>query len=174
MAAGPFVASCSLLVIAGSRKVVQPGPARAAVAAAALPLPRGARARFAVVAFGLFEVSVGLAGVVFGGPAALAVAACYLALGAFAWRLLRRAPATPCACLGASNATVSRVHVIVDIAAVGAALAAAAGGSPVELVVSRSLASIVFGVLVGCCVVLVALALDTLPVLAHAMRNDAS
>jgi len=167
--AGPFVAACSLLAIAGAAKVVHPRPARDAVAAAGWRAPAGV-----VGGFGIIEVGVGITGVVVGGRAALAVAACYLALGGFSWRLLRRAPATPCACLGSSRAPASRVHVLVDLAAVCVAIAAASGGSPFATLAGRPFASVLFVVLVGCCVELVALAFDSLPALQRAMKEEAS
>jgi hypothetical protein len=167
--AGPFVASCALLVIAGCRKVAQPRPAALAVAAAGVRVPRAA-----VIAFGAIEVGAGVAGAIFGAAAALAVALCYLVLGGFALRLLRRAPATPCACLGSSTATVSRLHLLVNLGALAAALVAASGGSPVARLAHRPLASVVLVVLVACCVQLAALALDALPVLEQAVKETAA
>lgn len=167
LAAGPFVAACSLLAIAGGGKVAHPRPTRDAAAAAGWRVPS-----VVVSGFGLVEVGVGLTAMVFGGVAALAVAACYLVLTAFAWRLVRRAPATPCACLGASSAPASRVHVLVDLAAVGVAVAAATGGSPFASLSDRPFASVVFVALVACCVALVALAFDSLTVLDRAMKAN--
>lgn len=167
--AGPYVAACALLLIAGARKVVTPRPGATAMAAAGMRVPHAA-----VVAVGAFEVGTGVAGVAIGGRAALLVAVVYLALGVFALRLLLRAPATPCACLGSSTATVSRAHVIVNAAAVGVAAAAAAGGSPVALFAHRPVAGAVFVALVACCVQLLALALDALPMLAATVKERAS
>lgn len=164
LAAGPFVAACSLLAIAGIGKITNPRPAREAVAAAGLRLPRAA-----VAGFGTLELVAGVTGIAIGRAAALAVAACYLVLTAFAWRLLRRAPATPCACLGSSSAPVSRVHVIVNVAAVGTAIAAASGGSPLAPLTDHPFAGVLFVTLVGCCVELVALAFDALPALHRAV-----
>ena len=170
MAAGPFVAACSLLVIAGSRKVCTPAPPAKRSRPRAVPRPvvGVVRSRSAV------ELATGVAGVVFGGRAALAVAVLYLALGGFAWRLLRRAPTTPCACLGSSTASVSRAHVLINLGAGGAALAAASGGSPLARLAGRPQATIVFVVLVACCVQLLALALDALPALANVVKENRS
>lgn len=165
LAAGPFVAACSLLAIAGVGKIAHSQPTRDAAAAAGWRVPS-----VVVVAFGGVEIGVGLIGIVAGGVAALAVAACYLVLTAFAWRLVRRAPATPCACLGASSAPASRVHVLVDLATVGVAIAAATAGSPLASLSGRPFASVVFVALVACCVALVALAFDSLSVLDRAMK----
>lgn len=126
------------------------------------------------IAFGAVELATGVAGAVFGGRAALAVAVLYLALGGFAWRLLRRAPTTPCACLGSSTASASRAHVLINLGAGGAALAAASGGSPLARLAGRPQATIVFVVLVACCVQLLALTLDALPALANVVKENRS
>jgi hypothetical protein len=164
--AGPYLAACALLLVAGVGKVLRPAPARAAVSAAGLRLPRSG-----VVAFGLVELGAGGAGALLGGRVAFAVAACYLLLGAFAVRLLLRAPTAPCACLGSTNAVVTRTHVVIDVAAACAAIGAASGGSPFAPIAGRWLAGAVFAVLVACCVKLTALALEELPQLATAAKE---
>jgi hypothetical protein len=163
---GPFLAVCALLAIAGVGKVAHPAPTRVAVQAAGLRVPRAG-----VVAFGLVELGTGGAGALLGGRLAVAVAACYFLLTVFAVRLLVHAPATPCACLGATGATVTRVHVAIDVAALGIAVAAASGGSPFAQLSRRWSAAAVFAVLVACCVKLAALALEELPPLAAASRE---
>lgn len=169
LAAGPFVAACSLLALAGAAKIADPRPARDAISAAGWRVPR-------VVARGVggVEIAVGVSGVVLGGSAALVVAVAYLVLAGFALRLIRHAPATPCACLGASSVPVSRVHVLVDLGAVAIALAAASGGAPFAPVAHRPFASAVFVVLVASCVKLGALTFDALPQLSQAMKEGAS
>jgi hypothetical protein len=167
--AGPFVAACALLVVSGAGKLARPTPARAAVRAAGL-----SSAAFVVAAFGVVEVSTGVAGAVFGGPAALAVAACYLTLAVFAFRLLRRAPTTPCACLGSSRAPVTGMHVVLDGLAAAVAVVAASTGSPWEQFSGHWIAAITFTVLVACCVQLASLALESLPVLAAAAKEGSS
>jgi hypothetical protein len=164
--AGPFLGACALLAIAGAGKILKPAPARAAVLAAGLRIPRSG-----VVAFGFVELGTGGAGALLGGRSAFAVAACYLLLMVFAVRLLLRAPTTPCACLGSSNAVVTRTHVAVDVAAACIAIAAASGGSPIEQLGGRWLAGAVFVVLVACCVRLVALALEELAQLGVAAKE---
>ena len=164
--AGPFLAACGLLVISGFSKVFRPAPAFAAVRAVGLPLPRPG-----IVGFGLVEVGAGAAGAMFGGRVALAVAACYVLLTVFAIQLLRRAPATPCACLGSSSAVVTRTHVVIDVAAAGAALFAAFGEPPLQQLAGEWVAGAVFAVLVGCCVKLASLALESLPELAAATKE---
>ena len=168
IAVGPFTVACSLLVVAGGRKLVRPAGARAAIVGAGLPVPR-----WSAGAVGAIELATGIGGIAFGGRAAVAVALLYLALAGFAWRLLRRAPATPCACLGSSTATVSRTHVLIDLGAVIVALAAASGASPFAALGKHRMAAVVFVVLVACCVQLLALTLDALPALTHAVKQEA-
>jgi hypothetical protein len=163
---GLYLGACALLAIAGAGKVLHPGPTRAAVFATGLRVPRGG-----VVAFGLVEVTIGVAGAALGGRSAFAVAACYLLLTVFAVVLLARAPTTPCACLGSRGAPVSRAHVAVNVAALGVAAAAASGGSPFAQFSGRWFASAVFLVLVACCVKLAALVLEELPQLTAAGRE---
>ena len=152
---GPFLAACALLAIAGVGKVAHPAPTRAAARAAGVRVPTAG-----VVAFGVFELGAGLAGAIEGGRAAFVVAAGYLLLAVFAVRLAVHAPTTPCACLGATGAPVTRVHVGIDAAALGVALAAGTGGSPLALLSGRWVVAAVFVVLVACCVKLAALALE--------------
>jgi hypothetical protein len=169
LAAGPFLGACGLLVIAGFAKVFRPAAAYTAVRAVGLRLPRGT-----VVAFGLFEVGAALVGAVFGGRAALGVAACYLVLTVFAVQLLRRAPATPCACLVSSSAVVTRTHVVVNVAAVVVASVTAFGGAPFDQLAGHWIQGAVFAVLVACCVKLASLALETLPELAVATKEGSA
>ena len=164
--AGPFIAACALLVVAGVGKARHAAPARFAARAAGLPVPRGA-----IVVFGSVELTAGVVGAIFGGVAALAVAACYVLLTVVAVRLLQRAPSTPCACLGSSNAVVTSAHVALDLAAVSFALVAATGGSPFSYFSGGFLAGAMFMVLVACCVKLAMLALDALPELSTAIKK---
>lgn len=167
--AGPYVAACALLVVSGAGKLARPAPSRVAVRAAGLP---GAVA--VVAGFGAIEVVSGVTGALFGGPAALAVAACYVALTAFAFRLLRHAPATPCACLGSSSAVVTPMHVGLNAVAAVVAIVAASGGSPWTQFSGHWGAALVFTVLVACCVRLASLALESLPALAAATKEGSS
>jgi hypothetical protein len=167
--AGPFVAVCALLVLSGAGKLARPAPARVAVRAAGLPA-----AVLLVAAFGAAEISAGAAGAILGGRAALAVAACYLALTVFAFRLLRRAPSTPCACLGSSQAPVTRLHVALDAFATAVAIVAASARSPWQQFSGHWISAIAFTVLVACCVRLAALALESLPVLAAVAKEGSA
>ena len=89
------------------------------------------------------------------------VTAVIAVLTVFALRLLLRAPATPCACLGSTNAVVTRTHVAIDVAAVCTAIAAASGGPPLAPLAGRWVAGAVFVVLVACGVKLAVLAPET-------------
>jgi hypothetical protein len=147
---GPFLACCALLIISGFAKLRDPRatqPAAAAIGvASAVPV---------VVAFGVVELLIGVAGVVSGGWAAAGVAVMYVVLAGVALRLVRRAPATPCSCLGASNVPATRSHVVLDLAAAVIAVAAArSGGAPLRLVADHPGPALVLGALVGCCVAL--------------------
>ena len=94
------------------------------VFATTVHLPSG---RPAVVALGVGEAAIGLAfllrpGAITGGL----LAAAYLAFAAFLLVLLRRhAEGSTCGCLGEGDAPPSRLHVGLDLAAAGAASAAA-------------------------------------------------
>jgi len=147
---GPFLACCALLMISGFAKVRDPRatqPAAAAIGVASV-VPF-------VVAFGVVELLAGVGGAVFGGWAALAVAVMYVVLAGVALRLLRRAPATPCSCLGGTSAPATRTHVVLDLAAAVIALVAArSAGAPLQLIVDHPASSLVLGALVGCCVAL--------------------
>jgi hypothetical protein len=148
--AGPFLACCALLVLSGIARLRNPRatqPAAAAIGvASAVPV---------VLGFGAVELSAGGAGAMWGAGAAYAVAVMYLALAAAATRLLRRAPNTPCSCLGSTSAPVTRGHIALDLAAAFVALLAARNaGSPLQLVAEHPEASLVLGALVGCCVAL--------------------
>jgi len=166
--AGPFLAACALLVVAGAGKVLHPDPARLAARAAGLAV-----ARSGVVGFGIVEVGVGCAAAIFGGLLAAAVAASYLLLTFVAIRLLRRSPATPCACLGSSSAVVTRTHVLIDVAAASVAAGATFGGSPWRALSGHWVAGAVFVALVATSVRLAMLALETLPALAAATEEGA-
>jgi hypothetical protein len=167
--AGPFLAACVLLVLAGAAKVTRPEPARVAARAAGLSVPRSG-----VVAFGVVEVLAGVAGAVLGGRAALVVAGSYLVLTFVAVRLLVRAPSTPCACLGASNAVVTPTHVVLNVTAALISIGAAAAGAPLGLLSENWLAGAAFLILVACCVQLATLALEALPELATASRKGST
>jgi hypothetical protein len=164
--AGPFLAACALLVIAGAGKIAHPIPARIAARAAGMRVSRSG-----IVVFGVVEIAAGVSGALVGGRAALAVAACYLLLAAVAVALLIRAPATPCACLGSSSAVVTRTHVVLNLGAAAFAVAAAGGGSPLGVLSDQLIAGAVIAVLAACAVRLAMLALETLPEVTAAIQE---
>jgi hypothetical protein len=165
-ASGPFLASCGLLAWSGVRKLARPADARPGARAAGLP-----SSVVAVRVFGTIELSVAIAGAAAGRAGALAVAATYAFLTVVAWRLLRRAPATPCGCLGGDDAPASGAHVGVDAACTVLALVAAGAGSPLARLTTLPLAGVPFAVLVVCAARLAALTIVALPALGRAARE---
>ncbi len=164
-AAGPFVAACGVLAFAGASKLRRPAGLRPAARALGLPASFGA-----IRALGASEMLVGGAGLAFGGVAAAVVAVVYAALAIAAWRLLARAPGTSCGCLGVSEVPVSAAHVVIDVAAVLAAVAATAARSPLRAVGGGAWAWFAFAIGAGCCAWLGALMLDAVPALDRAAR----
>ncbi|HYL51063.1 MAG TPA: MauE/DoxX family redox-associated membrane protein [Acidimicrobiia bacterium] len=163
LVSGPFLAACALLAWSGGAKIVRPGSTSTAARAVGLPSSTAA-----VRAFGAVELGAACAGAAVGHAAALLVACVYAGLALVAVRLLRRAPAAPCGCLGASAAPVSRAHVALNIAAVLLAVAASSGGAPLAGITALPLAGVPFVVLVLCAARLAALTIDMLPALTRA------
>jgi hypothetical protein len=147
-ATGPFLAACALLVVAGVTKLR--GPQRL---------------------LGAAEIGIGLAGAGFGRAAAVLVAFTYLALAAYALRLLRVAPDKPCNCLGAKSAPVTAAHVGLDLGAALFATFGAFGPGPLTTIGEHPLAGIPFAVLVACCTWLGVLAIGAYPELRAAQRE---
>ena len=117
--AGLFAAGSLLLAGAGAAKVRRPGDSAVALRAAGLPATP-ARVRAAA----LTEVLIGVAALVGPGPVpALLVGASYLAFAAFvAVALRRRLPLASCGCFGRPDTPPSRTHVVLNLAAAGAAI----------------------------------------------------
>jgi len=154
--AGAFLAACVLLAWSGFAKLRRPGAAQIAARAVGLPATRRAARTFGAV-----ELVVAASGAVFAGVGALLVALMFGALAVIAAQLRRRAPATPCGCLGASDAPASRAHVVLNMLAALVALAVfAAGGSPLAVLVDQPLAALPFVVLVLCAARLAALLIE--------------
>jgi hypothetical protein len=169
IAAGPFAAACLLLAFAGVAKLRRPAGTESAAAALGLPA-----SPVAVRALGAVEVVAAGAGLALGGRATLVVAAIYLGLAVAAARLLAGSPGTNCGCLGASDAPVSTGHVIVDGAAVVAALLATLGGSPLAAAGTGVAVRVAFLAAIVCCAWLAAQLLDALPALNRATRAAAA
>lgn len=165
-AAGPFAAACVVLAFAGASKIRRPVGTRPAATALGLPASPAA-----VRTLGMVEAVAAAAGLAAGGVAAIAVGIIYGALAVAAWRLFVRSPGTACGCIGASDTPVTATHIVVNVAAmIAAVLATAAGGSPLTAVGSDLWSRVAFVLLVGCCAWLVAAVLDTLPVLNATVR----
>jgi hypothetical protein len=167
--AGLFAAVCLVLAFAGISKVRRPLATRPAAAALGLP-----RSRAAVRVLGAVEVAIAVVALAVGGAAAAAVAVVYGALTVAAWRLLARSPGTACGCLGTSDAPVTVVHVVVNVAAMLVAVLATAQGSPLTAAGDGIWARGALIALAACCASLIALLLDTLPTLNAAMREGGS
>ena len=168
-AAGPFAAACAVLAFAGASKIARPAATRPAVAALGLP-----NSPTAVRILGIGEASVAVAGLAAGRVAAAAVVIVYAALAVAAWRLLVRSPGTACGCLGPSDAPVTKMHVMVNVAGVMAAALATGAGSPLAAASAGVWSTLAFVALVACCASLVASMLESLPALAAAIREDGS
>lgn len=173
---GLLLAAGVLLVVSGAGKLVRPRTAAEALVAAGLPrsLPAPLLAR--VVGAG--EVLAGAVIVLVGGrPAAAVTVVAYLALAAFAVRLLVVAPSTACGCLSpAARTPVSRWHVAVDLGlAAAGAVALAAPTAPLTTLLARDLLA---GLLVVAAAALLAYLLtqliSALPALGTARREGTS
>jgi hypothetical protein len=150
----PFVAVCAVLVAAGIAKLRD--PRATAGAARAIGLPGGGAVRL----LGGVEVAAATAALVVGGAACLAVAALFGFLAFVALRLRRRAPATPCGCLGASAAPASLAHVGLNVVATILALIAVTQPAALSRIAAAPLAGAVFVVLALCCARLAVLAVE--------------
>ncbi len=165
--AGPFYAAALLLAIAGAPKVVRPASAVRALASARLPA-----AAPLVRALGAAEVVVGIGAVVVGSTTfALLVAASYLAFAGFVALALRRGGVlASCGCFGRDDTPPTALHVVVDLAAGGVALAVAARplGGVGAILRDQPLAGVPFVALAALCVWFAYLALAGLPALVAA------
>ncbi|MDZ7674058.1 MAG: hypothetical protein U5K30_03190 [Acidimicrobiales bacterium] len=119
-----------VLVISGADKLGDPTPATTAMRETGLP--GVGTAPWPGRVLGVIEVGVGGAVLAFGGPvAAGAMVATYLSFGVFLVLLQRRAAEdVGCGCFGASSAPPGPVHLVIDAAAAGVALAAVILGAP--------------------------------------------
>ena len=134
LAIGCFLVACALLAWSGAGKLARPSATRAAARAIGAPSSTAA-----VRALGALELGAAVAGAMWGGPAALLVASVYCGLAVAAFLLVRRAPDTPCGCLGASDTPASRTHVGLNLAAAAVAVIASFGGPPLAQISGRQL-----------------------------------
>jgi hypothetical protein len=162
--AGPFAIATVVLALGGALKAFE--PADTAHALAALGLPGG---RTLVRAGGAFEAVLAVAALVTGNPVLAAlVALSYAVFAIVVVRALRSGrPIASCGCFGKVDTPPSRVHVGIDLAVAGVAVAAAFA-APAEIALpdvlaGQPLAGIPFVLLVGVGAGLVFLALTALP-----------
>jgi methylamine utilization protein MauE len=119
IAAGPFTIVALLLVVGGLSKVLDPGDTAAALRGVGIPLGR------VVVRIGAAaELLVGAYAAVVGDRVGAALVACsYAAFAAFVTiALVRRVPIATCGCFGKADTPPSVVHVVLDLAAIVAAI----------------------------------------------------
>src|SRR5262245_14830922 len=107
---GPLGIVSTVLAVAGIWKVVRPEPARRALRALGVSLPRPV-----VRAVGAGEAALGVATWCLGGPVLAGfVAALYVVFAMVAWRL--RDGEVGCGCFGAASSTPpGALHVVVDL-----------------------------------------------------------
>ena len=119
------LAAALLLAGAGLAKLVTPAPAVAMLRRGWPRLPARGKQPALMRLAGAGEVAVAVWLVADGGrgPATL-LALAYLLFTVVALRLLRRGAGTSCGCFGRADSPIGRPHVIVDLAAVGVAVAA--------------------------------------------------
>ena len=162
VAAGPFTIAALLLVLAGAPKILRPQNALNALHAAGIPAPS---VFVRVVAFA--ELAIGIDAVVNGNrPSAVLVALSYAAFTAFVVRALRReTPLSSCGCFGRADTPPSWTHVLVDLAAVAAAVAVAVdpGVGIADVVRAQPDAGVPYVLLVATGTLLAFLALTVLP-----------
>jgi hypothetical protein len=125
---GPYLAACTLLLVAGVTKVARPmDTARAVVAVVPLPL----RAGRALVRVGAAAEAV-LGAVALAHPSppvAGLVALSYLGFAAFvALARARGGPLATCGCFGTPDTPATRTHIVVTVAFAASAAVVAASG----------------------------------------------
>src|SRR5262249_12676714 len=149
-----------------------------ALTAVGVRFPSFLPARSAVRAGGFVEAVIGIAALVVAGPLLCAlVAASYLAFATFVVVALRsNAPISSCGCFGKVDTPPSAVHVIIDVAFAGVAVAAAFTGDVAlpDVLGDQPLLGLPFVMLlaIGCC--LTFLAFTALPKTLAAVREVAA
>jgi hypothetical protein len=159
---GWFFLVAALLVWSGIRKFADPEPTSGALRAAGLP-----SSRLSVLGLGSIEVAAGTTAMILPGPAfAWAVAVVYAGFAGFvAVAMSRRLPIASCGCFGKADTPPTWIHMVINLAAVGGALAhAAAGGSTLPAVLAEQpLAGIAYVGFLGIGVYCLYLLLSELP-----------
>jgi hypothetical protein len=145
--AGPFLIATVLLAGAGVAKALDPAPTAGALARTGIPV-----APAAVRIGGALEVLVAVVAAVSGAPVpALLVAASYLLFAGFVvLALARHLPIGSCGCFGRIDTPPSVLHLVVNVAAVtaGVAVAAGRGGGLGSVLSAQPLAGVPFVLLV--------------------------
>jgi hypothetical protein len=120
--AAPFFVAAGLLAVAGFAKLRDPAPLARTVAAVGLP-----QGRLVARALGGCEVCVGVLALTYPRPStALALASMYASFAAFlAYLIARKIPVSSCGCLGQRDAPPTLLHVVLNLGAVGTAVAVA-------------------------------------------------
>jgi hypothetical protein len=127
LAIGPFDIAAALLAAAGAAKVLAPHDTTTALRAARLPA-----SEVTVRIGGLAEAAVGVAAIATGGAiAAVLVAVSYAGFAAFVLLALRRdTPLASCGCFGKDDTPPTRLHLVLDLGAVAAAVAVVVDPGP--------------------------------------------
>lgn len=128
--AGPLHLLALVLVVSGFGKLMNPGPASAAMRDARLPVPFRGRA-VTGAALGVAEAAVGLTALaVPAWWAAGLLGGTYLGFLAFILRLRSRDGAAGCGCFGASSTPPGTAHLVLNAVAVAVAGTAVVAGVP--------------------------------------------
>lgn len=156
-----------VLAAAGVSKVIDPTPTAGALSASGLP-----SGIWLVRLLGLAELTLAVAGLLFGGVVLGIAALAHLGFLGFTISSMRRAmPLQSCGCFGREDTPPSRIHVAYNVLAAVVLAAAAAGGSPPVPSGAQPLDTILFvgfAALGGYATILV---LTRLPVLLSLMRT---
>ena len=146
--AGPFLIAALLLAAAGAAKVMDPTTTVGALRKLGLPTPAAA-----VRVGGAVEVVLAVGAVLTGAPVLAAlVAVSYLLFTAFVLVALGRGlPIGSCGCFGKVDTPPSVLHVVVDLAAVAAAIGVALGDGTgiADVLADQPLAGVPFLLLVA-------------------------
>ena len=146
--AGPFLIAALLLAAAGAAKVIDPTTTVGALRKLGLPAPPTA-----VRVGGAVEVALAVGAVLTGAPVLAAlVAVSYLLFTAFVLVALGRGlPIGSCGCFGKVDTPPSVLHVVVNLAAVTAAIGVALGDGTgiADVLADQPLAGVPFLLLVA-------------------------
>jgi len=146
--AGPFLIAALLLAAAGAAKVIDPTTTVGALRKLGLPAPAAA-----VRVGGAVEVALAVGAVLTGAPVLAAlVAVSYLLFTAFVLVALGRGlPIGSCGCFGKVDTPPSVLHVVVNLAAVTAAIGVALGDGTgiADVLADQPLAGVPFLLLVA-------------------------